>query len=428
MLALIVDDEGHIVEYLKHLLDWKALGLDCLLTTSSATQAKEWLETEKPDLMITDIRMPEISGLQLAEFVSTSRLPTKTLILSGYSDFQYAQKAIQYGVVDYIVKPVERIDLEQAVKKALLSIEKEQSYRMHSTFQKLDGLRTMLSLLNTKGLVIDNFHAIVSEFSRLGYQAVWRLNSREKFQILVANRYFLLTNQDLSDSTFPIIKEQNRFTAQQAFYQPLSKGVGEITDEFWEQLLKETDAERWSKIVDLLKEWQASMGKSPLNWQVVINFCTWYALKLQPEGIIPLTSLFANKAPNGEELLAPIIKMLEEKCNEGQESSGVSFIKQFVQEHYGEDLSLELLGSQVHLHPVYLSRLFKQETGETLLNYITIVRLEKAAELLKVTNLKVHDICGLVGYHKPNYFIQIFKKHLGETPQQYRKNAGGQTI
>ena len=96
--------------------------------------------------------------------------------------------------------------------------------------------------------------------------------------------------------------------------------------------------------------------------------------------------------------------------------------------HLGDGLSLEELGGIVHLHPVYLSKLYKQETGENLSSYILRARLEKSAHLLEVSHLHVMDIARMVGYRKPQYFIKLFKELYGITPYQYRRQQIEQAI
>lgn len=84
-------------------------------------------------------------------------------------------------------------------------------------------------------------------------------------------------------------------------------------------------------------------------------------------------------------------------------------------------MSLDDLGKIVHLHPVYLSKVYKQETYENLSNFIAAKRLEKASQLLIESNLHVIDISHMVGYKKPQYFIKLFKDQYGITPYQYRR-------
>lgn len=109
-----------------------------------------------------------------------------------------------------------------------------------------------------------------------------------------------------------------------------------------------------------------------------------------------------------------------------EKQGAVSWIRQFISENYNTNLSLETLGELVHLHPAYLSRVFKEETGKNLSAYITDVRMEKAAELLQ-TDLRVHEVMERVGYQKSQYFSKLFREKFGVTPKEYRKIAAAQS-
>lgn len=257
MKVLIVDDEQHIVEYLKYVVSWKSLGFETVQTTSSSSAAREYLLAEKPELMITDIRMPEFSGLDLAEMVYKEGLTTKIIILSGYSDFSYAQKAIHYGTIDYLLKPITKNDLLPVIDRVKAS-------------------------------------------------------------------------------------------------------------------------------------WQDDLRKTEL----------------------PLESS-SETAPENDLI----------RSNELDEATRLAMVKiiTYIREHYPEDITLDVLSEQVYMHPVTISRLFKTATGITVTEFISQIRLEAAADLLEHSNLLVSDIGNLVGYHKAQYFINLFKKQYGTTPQKYRR-------
>lgn len=101
MKLLIVDDGHYIVEYLKHLLDWKKFGVQQVVTSTNSLEARHLLSQNDVDILITDIRMPEVSGLDLLEHISGQLLKTKVVFLSGYSQFDYAQR--QSGWAPWII-------------------------------------------------------------------------------------------------------------------------------------------------------------------------------------------------------------------------------------------------------------------------------------------------------------------------------------
>lgn len=101
MTVLIVDDEAYMTEYLKSLVDWDAYGFDRVLTAAGGSLAKDLINRHNPELLITDIRMPKITGLDLSALISENGYQTKVIIISGYSDFEYAKRAMRYGVTEY---------------------------------------------------------------------------------------------------------------------------------------------------------------------------------------------------------------------------------------------------------------------------------------------------------------------------------------
>lgn len=113
MRLLIVDDGHYIVEYLKHLLDWGSFGIEHIETSTNSIEAKQILSQNHIDILITDIRMPEVSGIDLLQLINEMSLRTKVVFLSGYSQFDYAQKAVRLGALDYLLKPVDKEDMEK---------------------------------------------------------------------------------------------------------------------------------------------------------------------------------------------------------------------------------------------------------------------------------------------------------------------------
>ncbi len=95
-------------------------------------------------------------------------------------------------------------------------------------------------------------------------------------------------------------------------------------------------------------------------------------------------------------------------------------IKQYIEEHFMENITLQQLSEIFYLHPNYLSRLFKEKSGKKFVDYLTGVRMENAKELLAHSSLKINDIGPMVGYETPKYFRKIFKETTGMTPKEYR--------
>lgn len=242
MKVLIVDDEPYMIDYIKKLVDWESYGFEQVLTANGGSLARDLIEKHHPDLLITDIKMPKISGLDLSQMIDENQLGTKVIIISGYGEFEYAKQALRYGVSEYLVKPVLKKDLVEALERILQrELEKE--------------------------------------------------------------------------------------------------GGGE------------------------------------------------------------------------EERLGP----------PGDKTDVIAYVKNYIHENFDQNLSLDVLGETVHLHPAYLSKIFKEVTDMNLSGYIVDIRMQKAAELLIQTDLKVYEVMEMIGYQKSQYFSKLFKEKFGVTPKEYRR-------
>lgn len=140
MRVLLVDDEPFILQGLKVLLDWESLGCKIVKTAANGKEALDYLKENQVDLIFADIKMPVMTGLELLETIREQKISDAFfIIISGYNDFKYAQQAIRYECMDYILKPVHREGLIEAVnkavkQKALTDKEAEQGRKMQKNY------------------------------------------------------------------------------------------------------------------------------------------------------------------------------------------------------------------------------------------------------------------------------------------------------
>ncbi|MBM7568218.1 response regulator transcription factor [Paenibacillus sacheonensis] len=128
---LIVDDEKWVRKGLRLTIDWEAEGIEVLGEARDGEEALRMIEERTPDFIISDIKMPRMDGLALLEAVKARRLPTKMIMISGYSDFSYAQKALKCGVVDYVLKPIEETQILGVIRKCVDELKQEQDNHRH---------------------------------------------------------------------------------------------------------------------------------------------------------------------------------------------------------------------------------------------------------------------------------------------------------
>jgi two-component system response regulator YesN len=138
MKALLVDDEKHVRDAVRLLVDWQHFGVDLILEASNGQIAIELITTEKPEIIITDMMMPGINGAQLLEWVHTHAPASKTIVISGHDDFSLLRHTVKYGGMDYILKPIDAEQLHEALSKATDTWRKEEEARVQSRERNIE--------------------------------------------------------------------------------------------------------------------------------------------------------------------------------------------------------------------------------------------------------------------------------------------------
>ncbi|WP_372010564.1 response regulator [Paenibacillus chitinolyticus] len=129
MKALIIDDEAHVRETIRLLVDWGQYDITEVLEASSGEEGIRLMTAEKPQLVFTDIMMPGLTGLDVLSRIAESGIPTKAIVISGYDDFTYVRSALQFGSFDYLLKPIDEEELEEALGRAVAAWRSEENER-----------------------------------------------------------------------------------------------------------------------------------------------------------------------------------------------------------------------------------------------------------------------------------------------------------
>lgn len=138
MKALIVDDEKHVRDAIQLLADWKKHGITEVLQAADGEDAVELIREHSPQIVMTDMRMPRKDGAELLTWLHTYAPDIKVLVISGYDDFEYVRHAIRHGGMDYILKPVNPVALNEALEKAAASWHRDEENRRRSTIQGIE--------------------------------------------------------------------------------------------------------------------------------------------------------------------------------------------------------------------------------------------------------------------------------------------------
>lgn len=414
MKVLIVDDEKRIVEYLKYLLDWKSLGFHKVEGFYSSKGALQYIIDHEPEILITDIRMPELSGLDLAKIIKENELKTKVVILSGYNDFDYAQKAIRLEIADYLLKPVSSKELLPVINRIVEDVEKNENYHYlkneDSNYFFIEGLAT-----------VSNKHEYFYESDY--HKIIWSEEILPRFtKLKFFNKYLTILPADYPDIISTNLSDKlTKRNLQEIFY-TAQKTTNTFEEDylFPIELIKYVKEEKWQLVLNTIDSLDSKL----------VNNC-WFQ--------IDLLQVFSEKFPDllknielsemlEKKLIVNFVSeyikelMKNENTKKDMNQKMVDKMVSYMKVNYREEITLDDLSKIVFMHPVTVSRLFKATTGSNISAFLSKIRLEEAARLLEHSNLLVGDIGNLVGYHKAQYFIKLFKQQYGVTPQKYRRN------
>lgn len=532
--VFLVEDEVVMRNGIKNNIPWEQEGFEFVGEASDGELAYPLIKREKPDILITDIRMPFMDGLELSRLVKKELPQIKIIILSGYNEFDYAKTAISIGVTDYLLKPISSAKLLEAVKKVGDMIEKEQdNVRLMERYEKemeenilqekhklwgalasnrlstiellekgqrlgmdftasaymvflfklmqegdatgcSDELNRASEKVNSlsgtwkkvlsfdrspegwaflikgesEAEVLENFaetkrkllnlvamYPKVEYFGGLG-SIVQRIgdiqNSYKEAARAFSSRFFLDANQ-IADSA-DMVSLHNEEDGKIDVSKILSK---KREHELVEKFFKNGTVEEVDSFLDELFQGVGEQNcKSLLYRQYVVMdlfFCaTDFLGNLEigteelPEECRDINQI-VEKAGNAQSLRHQIgilfseTMMLRDGHSKKKYSKLLEDAKAFIDENYRhDDMSLNMVAAQVNISPSYFSTIFSSEMGQTFVEYLTHVRLEKAKELLMCSNMRTAEIGYEVGYKDSHYFSYIFKKVVGCSPKEYR--------
>ncbi|MFC4811766.1 response regulator [Paenibacillus sp. GCM10023250] len=541
---LVVDDEEAVVDNLALTMPWSRLGISEVFKAFSAEEALGVLETETIHIVITDVRMPGASGLELAAQIGARWSRIKCLILSGYADFDYARQALQSETVDYLLKPIRENDLLRAVERAIGRIEREweavvsQRRAEEALEQHLPLLRSNLlgELLQGKRYSADRLRQKLAlyglpfedgdpfslllvrleedfagrDFQRLSLLEYAIVNIAEE---LGERDFEFWSRRDVHDHLVLCVKPKNRrgdgesalaegrplklaerlaVQLQENVKRYLKVGVSVVIAEWsafpariaelYEQalavvrerlgrdgelilvagtrrdggegsrvgalsalyepptLLHLLDAGRWEAVREKLQTIFAEAAAMRMTSEHAMEL--FFALSGAVLHIAHKSGFALADAIGGDaaQLAQPQYRTLAELRGWAMRVFGkieellerdmrmnrrgiVDRVRSFIEEELSRDVSIQSIAEHIGLHPVYLSRIYKLETGESIGQYLLRLRMEKAAALLKSGTDKIMDVASRLGYQNATYFSKVFKDYFGQTPQQYRDDG-----
>lgn len=467
---MIVEDELWLRRGLEQSLNWKQLNIELVKSAKNGKEALMRMEEFKPDIIITDIKMPVIDGFSMIHTIAEKNEKNpKFIIVSGYNDFDFAKKAIKHDVIDYILKPVDPDELKEAVSKAINSITQEKNLSQATLNIELKNLIYEKMFFYTKPVTSSEvfqedfyFFLIIST----AYEPVKNLsNSEFTFVSLPVGLYQLsiigshnevklhnykekshqLFNQVIGispiksdiDKNFLAAYKEAEMSFQTTYYEeskslklPNTTLVLSRSDEenISNVLQRQNSIEVRQTIRTILDRYYDLDSKLLIQFQIFI-FLTRF-LNTNQLNLYNIKGIFNNyrllQTPDDMDKLynTTFEPLIENIINNFQPSkvNYVSLVMDYIEANYHDSsLSLEAVAEKLDLSPAYLSYIIKKDTNLNFIMHIKNKRIECAKELLVNSNLPVYEVSVKVGYNDVKYFIRVFKKETGHTPNRYRE-------
>ena len=369
--VFLVEDEVIIRHGIRDNINWEENGFSFVGEAGDGEYAYPMILKTEPDILITDVRMPFMDGLELSRLVKKALPDTKIIILSGYNEFDYAKEAIKIGISDYLLKPITSTNLIEALKKVadIITEEREKSKLLERYFVSYEKYTEFLDKTDYSG--VDR--KLIEDFLKLGSLEECHSFIEEYFAAVGEHNYkSLLLRQYMTMDIFYCVQE----------------------------FLKEI------KIKLNLKD----VPEEKRN------------IKLLPKSIDTVEST-KNYL---KELFAFALQMRDNVSND-RYSDLIEDAKKYISQHFQEnDFSLNKIAFHIGISASYFSSIFKQKTGQSFVEYLTKTRIEKACELLKCTTLRTAEIGEQVGYHDPHYFSATFKRVMGQSPKEFKNDSTNQ--
>lgn len=415
---MIVDDEEILRNGLVYNIPWEERGLQIVGTARNGKEAVEKIPLLMPNLILSDVQMPFMNGLELAEYVSKTYPYIKLILLTAFEIFEYAQRALKYGVTSYILKyeSNEKIleELEQAAEKYLREQKAQELVREGRKHMNDSLARDLCWESMSKKEIRERMEEC--RWEKEGVQYVVLM-----FQFKDTGRERMLERLNHTRNLVEKLEEElkkYRLTTYSFF-----DGSNTIF------LAEQKEEKDWDTILETLEITIRNLEKK----EKVEILCSTDCAENDP-GQIHIRYQHAKEALEKEKLLVRteysprIVRYGTSRHGQGQGAEIIEKIKKFIKIHYGEEkLSLNMIADEVFLTSNYISTLFKKQENMTIGDYIMKVRISRTQELLNSTNYKTYEIANLVGYTNSQYFSVLFKRITGYSPTEYKqeqKNRG----
>jgi len=459
--VLIVDDDKLVRKGLIHSMPWKEQGLEITGEAGNGLKAIEWLESEQIDLLITDLAMPVMSGLELVRYVHEHYPHVWVVILTCHQDFEYIQEALRLGAVDYIAK--NELDTEE-----MGNVLKRIIQRIRYGKEKVDKNETpdMFSLDNMSHAVL--LIATEQQGDDPPSLAMGWLNSNSLIKLETGCYLYAYTKENraeqalttaLSSSSIPwagvflrgegnddlrnLLPAMRHYRNERFFYRYNKEiRIYEETIEGLsvqpprpaelERLIPAWSSTGWIRKEGRFREQLEEIKQLQLPAHAVQNifehafgqwrqlfFCSLSdtPLVLEPDRML----YFYQWEEWLERIRAYLYPIIQKQQYSEEVVTSVRKALAILNKDIGANLTQEEIARQVNLSRTYFSHCFKEIVGKSFQDHVREQKVAQAKLFLSETKLPVYSIAEQLGYQSENYFSRVFREYTGMLPTEYRK-------
>lgn len=511
--VLLVDDEMYFRKGLRNLINWEDCGFKVVGEAANGEDALKMIHDLNPDLVITDIRMPVLDGIGLIkQAIEIEGVQTKFIIISGYSDFKYAQQALRYGVHDFVLKPIDQEEIEQTLRvlsKTLNEQKKLQEQRLEEQVKivfhhllsgeveendskdllkllslgnpseffylmvEVNGVHESSKIRQVKSTLADVIGNVCERKERICIQEISNgvlgvlitSNHLSRFQmslkklitwvrkeltIRIPENFTFYVGEGvpslilLKDSYATVEKAQQHKYANNEdgllfFEKIVDKPItfAELDETVYHPLIEQIEEQSTSMIQHSIDVLFQSLVSKKLSQTAVLASLTSFVQNVHkiikkmggdPSSLQSYRDIFYLQnypltIPQIKELIIGfVVECKDEMSNLRKQAANgdVHKIKQYIDLHYHENISLKTIASKFFMNPVYLGQLFKKTYGIYFKDYLLQVRINEAKKQLRQSEKRIYEIAESVGFNNTDYFVTIFGKLEKITPSEYR--------
>jgi len=513
--VMLVDDEILAINHIKSLIAWEDYGFEIVAESTNPVKALYMLKKTSPDIVIVDIRMPVMDGLEFGRRLMLEGSQAKILLLTSYKDFEYAKQALELGVSNYLLKHETHADkLVEELGKLRKTLERQKN--MNNMIKRqlirdlLEGRKPAadkLQYFQTLDQDKNNNYIFILIRLDMPYPVIaydngihTKIVSDEMWErIEFPEKIFYIDTLTVGDNVWGMLLKTSALISQRQIWEKIYSVINTIQKSIKEQYGESVTIVPSNLFTDLnglptiykeagrVIQYSIYEGKgkvlrfhdinlyrtfNPSDLRQGIEAVEKHLEELDTDRVLAcLDDLFSRIISNYYEIegfktlchelvgilnrfrvknhidtMETLLKdgkievekwctaqgirqwfmdefkkvILEtQKSNIGQYSKKVQQIINYIYEHFAEDISVIDLGTRFGMSGDYLRHIFKEETGQTVLDFITFVRIEKSKKLLKSGQYKIYEIADMVGYKTAQYFSQVFRRTLGIKPFEY---------